>query len=119
MEFSSYGSKTMTGVYMPNWLIRYLERHQHPVSLALHIIGVPMTVAGGIVAMIQLAGGRADWLWLAGLLFIGGYFLQWVGHRIEGNDMGEVVLVKRWLGREYTAISPRFRKSDESRQEEI
>lgn len=103
---------------MPGWLIRYLQRHQHPVSLTLHIIGVPMTVAGGILAVVQLIGGRADWLWLAGLLFIGGYFLQWVGHCIEGNDMGEVVLVKKWLGRPYTAISPRFQKTEENPDKE-
>ena len=42
-------------------------------------------------------------------LILMSYVCQWISHRVEGNDMGGVVLVKRLLGRPAVAISPRFR----------
>ena len=45
------------------------------------------------------------------LLLVLGYALQWIGHRIEGNDMGEVVLIKKLFGRPYVAVSPRYQKA--------
>jgi hypothetical protein len=33
--------------------------------------------------------------------------LQFLGHAVEGNDAGEVVALKRWLGLPYVAIAPR------------
>jgi len=95
---------------VPGWLERYLQRHQHPVSLGLHIIGVPMIVAAPVLAGTQLYLDRWDLWWRPVVLLIVGYLLQWIGHRVEGNDMGEVVLIKRWLGRPYTAISPRYQR---------
>jgi hypothetical protein len=88
---------------MRNWL----ERHQHPASLVLHGIGIPMTIAAVVLAGVQLAGGRWDLWWRPAGLLAAGYLLQWIGHRIEGNDMGEAILVKRWLGRPYVAVAPR------------
>jgi uncharacterized membrane protein YGL010W len=85
----------------PRWLRRWLERHQHPVSFALHMVGIPMTVVGVVVAILGELG------WGAGL-FVLGYFLQFIGHCIEGNDMGELILFKRLLGRPYVAVSPRW-----------
>ena len=38
--------------------------------------------------------------------FVGGYGRQFLGHAIEGNDAGEVVLIKRWLGRPYREFAP-------------
>ena len=94
---------------MPGWLKNWFERHQHPLSLALHVIGIPMTIAALVVGALQLAGWRWDLWWRpAGLLAIG-YLLQWIGHVIEGNDMGEIILLKKWRNRPYTAISPRYR----------
>lgn len=99
---------------MPGWLERYLQRHQHPVSLGLHIIGVPMIAAAPVLAGTQLYLDRWDLWWRPLMLLIVGYLLQWIGHCVEGNDMGEVVLIKRWLGRPYTAISPRYAASSTS-----
>jgi hypothetical protein len=48
--------------------------------------------------------------WQAAACFVGGYALQFIGHAVEGNDAGEVVLVKRWLGKpckEFGPLSPR------------
>jgi len=36
-----------------------------------------------------------------------GYVLQWLGHRVEGNDVGEFVPVKELLGLPYVAIAPK------------
>ena len=45
-------------------------------------------------------------LWVWGL-FGGGYVLQFLGHAVEGNDPGEIIVVKRLLGRPYVAVAPR------------
>jgi uncharacterized membrane protein YGL010W len=95
---------------MPRWLRNWLDRHQHPASIGLHVVGIPLTVLAVIVGGWQLADWRWDlWYRPAALLAIG-YLLQWVGHTIEGNDMGEVILIKRLLGRPYVALSPRARR---------
>ncbi len=95
---------------MPVWLNRWLERHQHPASLCLHIVGIPMALASGVVAVVQLTQDRWDLWWRPLVLLFGGYLFQWIGHRLEGNDVGEIILVKRMLGRPYTAVSPRYAK---------
>jgi len=96
---------------MPVWLRSWFERHQHPASLLLHAVGIPMTLAALLLAAVQLVAWRWDLWWRPALLLAGGYLLQWVGHLIEGNDMGEIILVKRLLGRPCTAVSPRYRRS--------
>jgi hypothetical protein len=100
---------------MPGWLDNWRQRHRHPASLVLHGIGIPLTVAAVVLAGFQLAAWRWDLWWRPGLLVIGGYLLQWIGHRIEGNDMGEIILIKRWLGRDYVAVAPRYRAGDDCR----
>ena len=100
---------------MPKWLENWLARHRHPASLALHGVGIPLLVWAGLLAALQLADARWGLWWRPTGLLIAGYLLQWVGHRIEGNDMGKVVLIKKLLGRPYTAVSPRYRaKTSES-----
>jgi hypothetical protein len=85
---------------------RYWTRHRHPVNRALHIVGVPLLAGVGLLIIVQLVQGRWDLWWRPVLLLAMSYLLQWVGHRIEGNDMGEAVLVKKWLGRPYIAVAP-------------
>ena len=34
------------------------------------------------------------------------YLLRWPGHRIERNDMGEVILIRTMLRRPYGAVAP-------------
>ena len=46
--------------------------------------------------------------WYALGLFLGGYALQFVGHWVEGNDVGELIPIKKALGLPYVAISPRY-----------
>jgi hypothetical protein len=88
----------------PPWLRNWLERHQHPVSFYLHLVGIPMAVAAIPLLFLQ------EWWWALGL-FVGGYGLQFIGHAIEGNDVGELIPIKRALGLPYVAISPRWRQA--------
>ena len=85
-----------------NWL----ERHQHPVSFWLHMVGIPMAlVAAPVLLFVR------PWYWGVGA-FVGGYVLQWVGHRIEGNDVGELIPLKRALGLPVVAVAPRNRRQE-------
>ena len=95
---------------MPGWIRRWFERHRHPANRALHAIGIPMLAAGLILALVQVCLWRWD-LWLRPVALVGAsYALQWIGHRIEGNDLGEAVAVKRLLGRPYVAVAPRYQE---------
>ena len=82
-----------------NWL----ERHQHPFSFWIHMIGIPMTVVGIVLLFLY----PSEWYWGVGA-FVLGYVLQFIGHCVEGNDMGEWAGIKRMLGLPYVAISPRW-----------
>lgn len=93
---------------MPTWLDRWRLRHQHPLSFWLHIVGIPMIIAAALLALVQLKLACWDLWWRPVVLLAVGYLLQWIGHRIEGNDMGEVILIKKWLGRPYVAVAPRY-----------
>jgi hypothetical protein len=87
-------------------LRNWLERHQHPVNFWIHLIGIPLAVAG--VVLLLLA--PAHWPW-ALAAFIGGYVLQWIGHSVEGNDVGEFAAIKRLLGLPYVGVAPRWREN--------
>ena len=95
-------------VRVPGWLANWLERHQSPLSFWLHMVGIPLTILSVPLAIWQLANW--DWgnWWRPAALLAIGYGLQWLGHLWEGNDMGEVILLKKWRGRPYVAVSPRY-----------
>ncbi len=95
----------------PRWLANWLERHQHPTSRWLHYVGIPLTIAAVALAGVQLAQWRWDLWWRPVVLLAVGYALQAVGHRVEGNDMGEIILIKKLLGRPYCAVSPQYDSS--------
>ena len=84
----------------PRFLKNWFERHQHPVSLVLHYIGIPMTV-------VAVGFWIAGFFWYGLGLFALGYLLQFIGHAIEGNDAGELILVKKALGMPYIAVVER------------
>ena len=81
-------------------LANWRERHVHPFNFAVHLLGIPMVLVGIVLLFIL------DWYWGAGL-FVLGYVLQWLGHRVEGNDVGELIPVKKALGLPVVAIVPR------------
>ncbi len=66
--------------------------HKHPINAVLHIIGIPMTFVGPLIAFKYSV--------LLGIsLFVFGYAIQFVGHAIEGNEAGEVRLIKKIIGK--------------------
>ncbi len=70
------------------FLTDYCQRHKHPANAVLHIIGVPAAVAGAcLLCTGHLTKGVA--------LLLLGYLLQYQGHRAQGNEVGEIILVKR------------------------
>jgi uncharacterized membrane protein YGL010W len=76
----------------PRLLRGWLERHQHPFSFYLHLVGIPMT----LLALPLLP--RRRWRRAVGL-FSGGYTLQFLGHLVEGNPPGEVLALQRRFSR--------------------
>ena len=73
-------------------------RHQVPFNYWIHMLGIPLAIAG--VALLFVA----PWYWALAAVGLG-YFLQWVGHRVEGNDVGELIPLKRLLGLPVVAIA--------------
>jgi len=82
------------------FLHNYLLRHQNRLNQLLHLIGVPLTF-GGLIGF----GAAGEWFY-AGCAFVAGYALQFLGHAIEHNDAGEVILIKKILGKPYTEFGP-------------
>ena len=87
------------------FVVNYIARHRNRANQLLHVVGVPLTFIVPIVLM-----ARGAWPWVVAA-FLGGYALQFLGHAIEGNDAGEVVLVKKWLGLPYTEFADRADQS--------
>src|SRR4051794_18454961 len=83
-------------------LLSWRVRHLHPFNFAIHLIGIPMAVAGLGLLFLDI-----PWYWGAGA-FVLGYVLQYIGHAVEGNDLGEWAGIKRLLGLPYVGISPRY-----------
>jgi hypothetical protein len=82
-------------------LVSWLVRHRHPFNFALHLIGIPLAVTGVVLFFF------VSWYWALGALFLG-YLLQYCGHQVEGNDVGEWAGIKRLLGLPYVGVSPRW-----------
>jgi hypothetical protein len=69
------------------FVVDYIQRHAHPVNAILHIVGVPAAFAGFYCFFINRP-------MLAMVLVVIGYSLQYFGHRAQGNEVGEVTLIK-------------------------
>jgi hypothetical protein len=82
------------------FVTNYAARHRHPGNIAFHAAGLPITFI-----LPWFAGPLWGWAWAAGA-FVVGYGLQFAGHAIEGNDAGEIVLLKKWLGLPYREFGP-------------
>jgi Protein of unknown function (DUF962) len=81
------------------------QRHRHPFNFWIHLIGIPLAVTGVVLFFFL------PWYWgLAALVL--GYLLQFLGHRVEGNDVGEWAAIKRLLGLPYVSVAPGRQESD-------
>ena len=89
-----------------NWRLR----HQHPFNFAIHLIGIPLAVTGVVLFLVW---PWEDWYWGVGA-FVFGYVLQWLGHKVEGNDLGEWAAIKRFLGMQYIGIAPQYEQRSTS-----
>lgn len=69
------------------------------------MVGIPLTLTG-LISLFFF-----PWYWGVGA-FVFGYLLQWVGHRVEGNDVGELIPLKRALGMPVVPVSPRYQQTD-------
>lgn len=85
----------LAGRVRRNWL----ERHQNRFNFWIHLLGIPLALAG--LPLLFLL----PWYWGVGAIALG-YFLQWIGHRVEGNDVGELIPLKRLLGLPVVAVAP-------------
>jgi len=85
-------------------LRNWRKRHRHPFNFAIHLVGIPLAVAGVVLLFY------ADWYWGVAA-FVVGYLLQYWGHCVEGNDLGEWAGVKRMLGLPYVSIAPQYEES--------
>ena len=72
------------------------------------MVGVPLTFVCSIVLLIQQ---RPE---MAAASFVGGYILQFIGHAIEGNDAGELILIKKALGKPYQEFAPGYKEQSKS-----
>jgi Protein of unknown function (DUF962) len=69
------------------FVIDYCKRHAHPVNAILHLIGVPAAFYG----VYELFCGA---YFFGFELIVIGYILQYFGHKAQGNEVGEVTLIK-------------------------
>lgn len=74
------------------FLIDYAQRHKHPINAALHLVGVPAVFYGVYLLFVR------NYL-VASLLIVFGYLLQYLGHRAQGNEVGEVTLLKKIIAK--------------------
>jgi hypothetical protein len=80
------------------FFVDYFSRHTNNWNRALHVVGVPL--APFLVLYLLVTGQFLR----AAAAFAAGYLLQWIGHTIEGNEVGEVILIK-WIARKLTGAA--------------
>ena len=75
-----------------SFLIDYFQRHAHPINAVLHIIGVPAAFTG----LFFVCTGH----WEKGLALLTlGYFFQYLGHEAQGNEVGEITLIRKIMSK--------------------
>lgn len=89
----------------PMWLRFWMVRHQHPFNFFVHMVGIPLTILSLFLPLLDLFSLQM-WMTTFGLIALG-FFLQFIGHLVEGNDMGELIVLKKWMGWDYVAVAPR------------
>jgi hypothetical protein len=98
--------RNAAGEWVRKALDNWMERHRLPFNFWIHMLGIPLAVASLPLFVL------AEWYWGVAALVLG-YFLQWVGHLAEGNDLGEWAGIKGLLGLPYVGISPRWQQDND------
>jgi len=63
---------------LAHYMAQYDHEHESALNKLLHALGIPMIFTGIILAIFM------KWIW-AGVFFLGGWALLFLGHRMEGN----------------------------------
>jgi uncharacterized membrane protein YGL010W len=92
------------GTGLVDFIIDYCQRHANPVNAFLHIFGVPMAFYG---FFLLLTGHFMN----GTMMVVIGYILQYLGHNAQGNEVGEVTLVKN-VWKRLTQIKSKFSPQD-------
>ena len=89
-----------------DWIAQYQTSHQNRWNQLTHTFGIPMIVVSIALAVLALIF-PALWFW-AGLLFVAGWVLQFIGHAIEGkppeflSDWRFLLVGTRWWWKKVT-----------------
>ena len=75
----------------------WIERHRHPLSFALHMVGIPATILGVLLIPVYLTQWSSTLFAFAIALFVGGYLVQFLGHLLDGSEPGEITALRSWL----------------------
>ncbi len=86
----------------------WLERHRRPVTFALHMVGIPMTLMGVLTVPIYVALMSVPLFVFSATLFVVGYLIQFLGHALEGSEPGEVAYLRKKLTR---SLKKRIKKA--------
>ena len=70
-----------------SFIVDYVDRHKHPTKALLHLAGVPAAFFGLYELLIRNYIQGLAWI-------VFGYLLQYLGHRAQGNEVGEITLIK-------------------------
>lgn len=89
----------------PKIVIDWIERHRHPASFALHVLGIPPTLLGALTLPVPLFTFSGRVLLFSLGMFAGGYGLQILGHLIEGSVPGEITALRAWVKRRGSAAA--------------
>lgn len=90
---------------MSRFLKNYIARHRNRTNQLFHLVGLPLTFGAPVYFLI----GKN--YWAAFGCFVGGYALQFIGHAFEGNDAGEMILIKKLLGKPFVEFGPESKDS--------
>ena len=73
----------LSGRSWDDWTAEYEQGHQHPMNRKTHAFGIPMIVLSLPLFLFGFAWHTA--LWVAMVLFVTGWMLQFIGHAFEGK----------------------------------
>ncbi len=82
--------------------------------MLLHAIGIPMTILAIPAVILAMVRDNNTYYLIAIGLFVVGYALQFIGHYIEGNDAGELIVIKKLMGKPYIDIAPQEEDKNEA-----